>query len=87
MDENKIITIEIIETFLVLLNRSFHNDKETFIQSNVQGEVGLKQVSNIQMDIKIKPKIFSVIQEYYQDQNEHHLYVMKINIYSKDPKK
>ena len=58
MDENNIIPIEIIEAFLALLNRSFHNDKGTFIQSNVQGEVDLKQVSNIQMDIKIKPKIF-----------------------------
>ena len=33
------------------------------------------------------PKTFSVIQKYYPDNNEHHLYAIIINIYSKEPKK
>ena len=41
-DENNNISIAIIETFLVLLNHSLHNDNRTFIQSNFQGEIDLK---------------------------------------------
>ena len=87
LNDNNDIPITIIETFLALLKHSFNNDKGTFIQSNVEGEFDLKQMSNVQLDIKIKPKILPVIQKYYPDKNKHHLYTMKINIYSKEPKK
>ena len=43
LNENNNIPITIIKIFLALLNHSFHNDKGTFIQSNVQGGVDYKQ--------------------------------------------
>ena len=76
LNENNNIPITIIKIFLALLNHSFHNDKGTFIHSNFQSEVNLNQVSNVQLNVKIKPHIFSVIQEYYPDRNEHHLYAI-----------
>ena len=58
LDKNNDIPITIIETFLALLNYLFHNDKGTFIHSNFQSEVNLNQVSNVQLNVKIKPHIF-----------------------------
>ena len=87
LDENNDIPITIIEIFLDLLNHSFHNDNWIFIHSNSQGKVYLKQVSSIELDVEIKPNFFSLIQEYYPDKNEHYLYAMKINFYSKESKK
>ena len=58
LDKNNNIPITIIETFLALLNHSFHINKGIFIHSNIQGEVNYKHVSNVQLGVKIKSNIF-----------------------------
>ena len=59
LDKNNNIPITIIESFLALLNYSFHNDKGTIIHSDFQGEVNYRQISNVYLDVKIKQKNFS----------------------------
>ena len=66
LDENNFIPITIIETFLALLNHFFHDDKGIVIHSIFQGEVNYSQLSTIELDMKHKPTIFSVIQEFSQ---------------------
>ena len=86
LDENKFIPITIIETFLVLLNHSFHGDNGRSIHLIVQGEIDWDQVSTIELDMKNKPSIFSVIQEYYPTNDEYHTYAININLYKQKEK-
>jgi len=81
LDETNFIPITIIETFLALLNHSFHNDNGIIIHPTVQGEVDYNQVTTVELNIKKKPSIYSVIQEHFPAKNEYHTYSMKIDVY------